>query len=65
MASEGIAVGCTTCEVALFLEVVEEDEVRVRLAQFFAAHDGCEVFLDVSRTEAALPQAPTRRSGPG
>jgi len=57
----GIAVGCTSCAVDLFLDAAadeDEDEVRRRLAAFFAAHDRCDVFMDVSRTAGPLPRRP-------
>lgn len=59
----GIAVGCTTCGVELFLDVEDEDALRARLAGFFGAHEGCDVFMDVSRTRAPLPRRPQPWSG--
>ena len=52
----GIALGCTSCAVELLLDAVDEDDVRAGLARFFAAHEGCDVFMDVSRTAVPLPR---------
>ena len=57
---KGIAVGCTRCGVDLLLPAGDEDEARQGLTDFFDAHDGCDVFLDVTRTTAPLPGRPSR-----
>ncbi|MCW2680839.1 MAG: hypothetical protein JWM62_2240 [Frankiales bacterium] len=54
----GIALGCTTCRTELFLQETHDDEVRGALAAFFREHDGCEVFMDVSRAALPLPRRP-------
>ena len=52
----GIALGCTSCDVQLFLLETEEDAVRAQLASFFMEHTRCQVFMDVSRTAIPLPR---------
>ena len=52
----GIALGCTSCDVQLFLLETEETAVRAQLAAFFVEHTGCQVFMDVSRTAIPLPR---------
>lgn len=58
MGTSGIAVGCTTCAVQLFLDAVDDAQVRDRLTKFFDAHGRCDVFVDVSRTVVPLPRGP-------
>lgn len=57
---KGIAVGCTTCRVDLFLEAGDETQARANLTRFFDQHDGCHVFMDVGRTTAPLPGRASR-----
>ncbi len=55
----GIALGCTTCGLELFLPQQDDSEVRLALVAFFEEHSGCDVFMDVSRAGIPLP----RRAG--
>jgi hypothetical protein len=52
----GITLGCTTCGVELHLAPQDEAELREALASFFAQHDTCHVFLDLSRSGVPLPR---------
>jgi hypothetical protein len=55
----GIALGCASCSLELFLPQQEDDAVRTALGAFFDEHDGCAVFMDVSRAGLPLPRRPT------
>ena len=56
----GLVLGCTTCDLRVVLEATGEDDVRSGLAGFFVAHDGCDVFVDVSRAAVPLPRPASR-----